>query len=316
MPAEQAERPGRWVVPPTQAGERLDQALAALSGGSRRSIRSAIAAGNVWLNGKTCRIASRLLSVGDIIDADTGQPHPDPAVVPLTILYDDGWLLAVDKPRGMASQPARAALGTELCAHETAMMQLSLRSGHRVELALIHRLDRVTSGVLLFARHRDASRGLTRSWQEGEVEKTYLAIVQSDARPQDDIRAAIGPDRLTPGRFRTVERGRPARTLVRRLAAQPDLSLLEVRPLTGRTHQVRVHLASRGWPIVGDSLYGGASSPPGPFLHAWRLVVPHPRDRSRVEIVAPVPDDFASYASGHGLAEGLPDGSGQRPENG
>ena len=279
--------------------------MAALTGVSRRGVRTSIAEGGVWLNGRTCRVASRLLQLGDVIDVippPGSDPAAPPAIPALSILYEDGWLVAVDKPRGAHTQPPRERTPGQLAVHELAILRLSLREGRRAELKLLHRLDRITSGVLLFARNHGAARGLARVWAAGEAVKRYLAVVRGAVPEHLEIAEPIGPDASTPGRFRVQRGGRPARTLVRRLAAAAGLALIEARPLSGRTHQVRVHLAAHGHPVVGDSLYGGGVAPPGPFLHAWRLELPHPRDGRRLVIEAPLPGDLRTFLDAHRLA--------------
>lgn len=288
----------------TGGDERLDRAIAAVAGLSRRAARSAIEEGSVWLNAKPCRVASRTVRLGDVIDLLVSaevETSPPSRLPDLPFLLDDGWLVAIDKPRGMHTQPPRDRHPGQLSAHEVAALHSSLRAGHRIELKLFHRLDRMTSGVLVFACNHEAARGLARIWGSGRAVKRYLAIVHGTPAASFEIDEPILADRASPGRFRTGRSGRPARTLVRTLTTADDFSLVEVRPLTGRTHQVRVHLASRGFSVVGDSLYGGGISPPGPFLHAWRLELPHPRDQRPLRLEAPPPSDFAVFLAARGV---------------
>lgn len=298
----------RYVVPPELAGERLDQGGAALSGLSRRRVRALAAEGRLWLNGKAVRVLSRSLHPADVVDvvrADEAIADPLPPP-PLDLLHEDGWLIAIDKPAGVASQPPRQRAPGELTAQERLAAHLALREGRRVDVLLFHRLDRLTTGVLVFARQREAARALARTWAEGKAEKRYLTVVRGD--PGEARRALAGPispDPLVPGRFRVARGGRPARTQVRRLAAADGLALVEVHPLTGRTHQVRVHLADAGFPVAGDGLYGGGGGLPRPFLHAWRLTLPHPKDGAPLHLEAPLPPDMAAFLAAHGLT--LPD---------
>lgn len=277
--------------------------LAARTGLPRRRARALIAEGDVWLNARPCRVASRILHAADVLDViglEGSTAEPD--LPPLGVLYEDGWLVAVDKPRGAYTQPPRGEAGS-LSVLELATLRTSLRDGRRAELKLVHRLDRITSGVLVLARQREAARRLAAAWSSANVTKRYLAVVRGTPAAEFAVDAPIAADPLAPGRFRVDRRGRPARTLVRTLAAGAGLALVEARPLTGRTHQVRVHLADRGYPVVGDALYGGGSAPPGPFLHAWRLSFPHPRENRLLALEAPVPADFAAYLAAHGLGE-------------
>lgn len=295
------------MVPPALAGERLDQGAAALCGLPRRRVRALAAEGRLWLDGKAVRVLSRPLRLADVVEIvrrDEALAEPAP-VPPLPIIHEDGWLVAIDKPAGVASQPPRERAPGELTAQERLLLQLALREGRRVDALLFHRLDRLTTGVLVFARQRDAARALARTWATGSADKRYLAVVRGD--PGEANRTLAGPiaaDLLVPGRFRVARDGRPARTRVRRLAAADGLALVEVHPLTGRTHQVRVHLAHAGVPVAGDGLYGGGDLP-RPFLHAWRLTLPHPKDGVPLRLEAPLPADMAAFLAAHGLT--LPD---------
>lgn len=299
-------RPGvvRYVVHPALAGQRLDQGLAALAGVPRRRVRALVSEGRLWLNGKPSRVLSRHLRLADVLDVVPGDEvlAPPPPVQPdLVILHEDGWLVAVDKPAGLTTQPPRKRARGELTAHERVLMQLAGREGKQVEVLLFHRLDRLTTGVLVFARQHDAARALTKIWGSGAAHKHYLTVVHGG---QDDpprkISGAISHDPLVPGRFRVARGGKPAITEVHLLARLGEFSLLEIRPLTGRTHQVRVHLAEAGFPVAGDTLYGGGGGVPRPFLHAWRLDFPHPRTGAQLRIEAPIPADMQAFLGGFG----------------
>jgi len=272
----------------------------------RRRARALIDGGCVWLNGAAVRVQSRPLQLADVVDAiPRGEPLAAPAAPPppLPILHEDGWLVAIDKPAGVASQPRRAPRPDELSAIELLALQLAARDGVRPQVALFHRLDRITSGVMVFPRHHEASAALAASWRAGRVEKRYLAVVCGDpgARPVV-VDRALGRDPLSPGRARADRRGDPATTRVARLACAGGLALVEARPLTGRMHQVRVHLAELGCPVAGDTLYGGGRAVPRPFLHAWRLALPGPRDGRRLDLAAPLPADMAGFLASAGLS--------------
>ena len=266
----------------------------------------AIEEGRLWVNGASVRVLSRPVKTGDVVDVIPGsEPLAAAAPLPpaLDIVHEDGWLLAISKPPGLASQPPRERAAGELTAPEALALQLAWRDGRRSELLLFHRLDRITSGLLVLARHHDAARALSSSWIAGKAVKTYLAVVRGDPGPALlTIARAIGRDQLAPGRFRTDRSGKPARTDVLRLVTAGGLALVQARPLTGRSHQVRVHLAELGFPVAGDRLYGGGGRIPRPFLHAWRLVLPHPRDGSPLRLEAPLPADMQVFLDCHGLA--------------
>jgi len=305
--AEEAPRPGvvRYLVFPDQAGRRLDQGAAELSGLPRRRVRALADDGRLWLNGKVVRVVSRQLRTADVVDilgGDDALASPRSLPTALAVIHEDGWLVAIDKPPGLASQPPRQRAAGELTAQEHLALQIAARDGRRFEPLLIHRLDRLTTGVLLFARQHDASRALARTWAEGRVDKRYLAVVCGD--PGEALRVVdgpIGPDSAAPGRYRVNRDGRPARTDVKRLAASGGYALVEVHPLTGRTHQVRVHLAHAGFPVAGDPLYGGGGRVPRPFLHASTLALPHLKGRKRLRLDAPMPPDMAAFLASHNL---------------
>jgi 23S rRNA pseudouridine1911/1915/1917 synthase len=311
LTGDQPPRPGviRYLVTPDLAGRRLDQGLAALAGVPRRRVRALVGEGRLWLNGRATRVLSRLLHLADVLDVvpegvELGAPRLLPP--PLSILHQDGWLLAVDKPAGVTTQPPRKRAPGEFTAHEMALLQLAFVEGKRVDLRLFHRLDRLTTGVLVFARQHEAARALARIWGSGSVRKRYVALVRGS--PGAGVRTLAGPiapDPLVPGRFRIARGGKPARTEVRLIATSGEFSLIEVRPATGRTHQVRVHLAEAGCPVAGDTLYGGGGGVPRPLLHAWRLSLPHPRTGQLLHLTAPIPADMQACLAGLGFAPDL-----------
>ena len=300
-------RPGvtRYLVHPAAEGERLDRVLAAVSGLSRRQGRSLLLEGSVWLNGRAVRVQSKTVRAGDVLDVlPTGGGLAPPAPLPpeVSILYEDGWVVAADKPAGVHAQPPREHRELELSLVERVTLQLAAREGHRCDVILFHRLDRITSGVMVFARQHEATAGLARAWASGEAAKRYLAVVRGDpgSRPRT-CTGPIGPDPAMPGRFHVTRDGKPARTEIRPVAAGTGVSLVEVRPFTGRTHQVRVHLAHEGFPVAGDALYGDPGGAPRPFLHAWRLALPHPGTGAPLALEAPVPRDMSAFLASRGI---------------
>lgn len=282
-------------------GARLDVFLAAATELSRRAARALIEAGDVLRNGQPLRVLSRTVQAGDVIDAlrppaELGAAVPD---LPLPrILFTDGWLLVADKPAGVLSQPAENRGPGDLALDEILLLGLALREGRRPFLRLVHRLDRQTSGAVLFARVRQALPPLSEAWRSGAVDRRYLAVVGGHPSFEaTEVDRPIGRDPEHRWRFRVDGGGRAARTevaVVERLAG--DTALVECRLTTGRTHQVRVHLAALGHPVVGDTLYGGSSRPTvsRPLLHASRLDLPHPRTGDRLTIECPLPSDFST----------------------
>jgi 23S rRNA pseudouridine1911/1915/1917 synthase len=216
----------------------------------------------------------------------------------LEILYDDDCLLAVNKPAGLVVHPTyKNALGTLLDA---------LRARHpAAHFFLVGRLDRLTSGVVIAAKRRDAYIAMQRAWPDAD--KDYLAVVKGHVEPdRGEIDLPLGTDPTDRRRRVVREDGTPSFTRFERLSYSEaaDVSLLCCRPVTGRRHQIRVHLAARGWPIVGDPVYGGADSLafPRQALHAWRLSLTHPHSGRRLRIEAPIPDDLVGLLAAGGLA--------------
>lgn len=292
--------PTRLLVFPTLAGERLDRFLAAVTALSRRKAREIISAGEVLRNGRPIRVQSRELELADVIDvlrpaAELEVPQrPDLPEIPT--LHRDSWLLVVDKPAGMLSQPAERRADGELACDEAVRLQLAMAAGRPPFLRLIHRLDRLTSGVLLFATDRRALEPLSRLWRENQVRRRYRAWVHG----VPEIPAATGrqvieaPLAKVPGggwKFEVAADGKPSRTEVELVAAKGEGALVDCRLLTGRTHQVRVHLAHAGHPVVGDRLYGGGEAR-RLMLHALDLSLPHPQTGETLKLTAPPPPEL------------------------
>ena len=204
----------------------------------------------------------------------------------------NGWLI-VDKPAGVPAQPTLTTDRGHLPELVGALLGAPVR--------LVHRLDRETSGVTVLARTADAERALSAAFRDGTPEKTYLALcARAPVPPEGRIDAPLAPDPARPGRRAVVPGGDPAATRYRTLAVGPGgVALVLARPETGRTHQIRVHLAALGAPLLGDARYGGprmVGSVPVPrvMLHALRLEIDHPATGRRLAVEAPVPADLAA----------------------
>jgi 23S rRNA pseudouridine1911/1915/1917 synthase len=294
----------RVVAWPCHHGLRLDQALAAATGLPRRRAREMVSSGRVLRNGEAVRVQSRTVEAGDVLelylDGSAEPPPQPPEPPPVTVLYDDRQLLVADKPAGVLSQPASSATADELAMDQRLLLNLALAEGTPPFLRLVHRLDRLTTGVLLFARHPASLGPLAAAWREGRVERVYLAVVEGhpagDTLQLDD---PIGRDHDHAWRFRVDPRGRPAQTAItvvgRTIVAGRQLALVECRLGSGRTHQVRVHLAAAGHPVVGDRLYGSRCPAERPLLHASTIALPHPATGEPLRVVAPMPADLASW---------------------
>jgi 23S rRNA pseudouridine1911/1915/1917 synthase len=226
-------------------------------------------------------------------------------------------LVAIAKPAGVSLATSRRAPG-EAVGRLLESLPLEERDAYGLAadcLYLVHRLDVSTSGVLLLARDPDAHRRLVAAFAARDVEKTYLGVVWGQPRPASGRwEWAMGPDRADRRRMRVDGAGRAAITEYRLLGRGPHASLVSLHPLTGRTHQLRVHLAHAGHPIVGDDLYAGARehgvgdrclrrllAPGRALLHAWRLKLPADPPFEELIITAPLPADFARVLAGLGI---------------
>ena len=289
----------RLVVRPEHACTRLDQFLAAATPLSRRRARLLIGEGAVRRNGEVVRMQGKALAAGDVVDLSAAElgdftPWTPP---PVDVLLDDGWIVAVNKPAGVLSQPAEGMRGAaELAMDEWLGLRLAWQEGRPPFLRLVHRIDRNTTGVLLFARRAEATAPLAKAWREGRVERGYLAIVEGEpAWESREVEAPIARVAGGAWRFEVSPRGERAATTVRVRSTANGIALVECLLRTGRTHQARVHLAHLGHPVVGDRLYGSSRDAPRPLLHAAWLALPHPRDGAMTRIEAPLPADFASW---------------------
>ncbi|MBI3667726.1 MAG: RluA family pseudouridine synthase [Acidobacteria bacterium] len=305
------------------AGLRLDQYLAReLPDTSRARLQEWIKAGQVRLNGRAAKPSTRLHGGERIELPDTGREprsplhaaHPEP--IPLEILYEDETLVAIHKPAGMTVHAgAGRREGTLVNALLHHFRQLS-QVGGEARPGIVHRLDRLTSGVLLVAKTDAAHLRLAEQFARRQVRKTYWALVHGNfsvagrrkwGRPVVEngvawtrLEMPIRRDRRH--RVKMTARARAGRTAVsdfRVLEDWPGFSLLEVRISTGRTHQIRVHLSAAGHPVVGDTLYGAPAQPALPryFLHAREIIFSHPADGRPITVRAALPPELEAHLS-------------------
>jgi 23S rRNA pseudouridine1911/1915/1917 synthase len=304
------------VVAPDEAGLRLDAWLVRrLPALSRSRLQALIAAGHVRLDEAPARAAARVkagqAALVSVPAATLAEPQPED--IPIRVVHEDAALLVVDKPAGLVVHPgAGAATGTLVNALLARVHDLS-GIGGVLRPGIVHRLDRGTSGLLVVAKNDEAHRALVRQFAGRTVEKEYLALVHGlPSRASGEITAPIGRDPIHRKRMSTrAPRGRDARSSWTVAERFDGAALLRVRIHTGRTHQIRVHLASIGHPVAGDSTYGGTRTPSSrkaaarqallslerPALHSARLAFDHPASGARCAFEAPLPADLESVLS-------------------
>ena len=295
-------------MPPGAAGERLDRHLAAHLDVSRNQAQQWIVGRLVAVDARTAAKSSLSLAGGETIVCtvpEREETRVEPEAGELGLLDADDDLLVVDKPAGLTVHPG-AGRTTGTLVHRLLYHHPELAGvGGVGRPGIVHRLDKDTSGVLVVARNAAAYRHLQRAFAEREVDKTYLAMVYGEPPDEGEVDAPIGRHPEQRRRMAVVAGGRPAVSRWRRIAAVRGLALLAVDILTGRTHQIRVHLKEARHPLVGDPVYGenrwrafhGRTQAvlrrfPRPALHAWRLAFAHPADGRRVGFEAPPPTDL------------------------
>jgi 23S rRNA pseudouridine1911/1915/1917 synthase len=294
-----------FVVGEAHAGERLDRALAALAGVARAQAHRWIEEARVRVNGAPAR-ASQKLAAGDRVLADPPEPAPSelaPEPIALSILHQDEALVVLDKPAGLVVHPAPGhAQGTLVNALLHHVRDLA-GIGGVARPGIVHRLDRGTSGVMVVAKTDAAHGALAKQFHDHTIERIYVAFARgAPAQDEGRIERAIGRHPSDRKRMSIVTRsGRAAATRWRVLRRFPRSGAvkLEIRPETGRTHQIRVHLAAHGLPLLGDETYGQAAGGAfaralgRPALHAAVLGFVHPLTGETLRFEAPLPPDLA-----------------------
>jgi 23S rRNA pseudouridine1911/1915/1917 synthase len=294
----------RVPVPEGLDGERLDAALARMFGLSRASAADLISTGQVLLGGRTAAKSERV-PAGEWLDVTlpaAAQPAaPVPRAVPgLAVVYEDGDIVVVDKPRGVAAHPTPGWTGPTVLEGLLAAGHTIATSGAAERQGIVHRLDANTTGLMVLAKSEPAYSALKQAFREREVDKRYHALVQGHPDPlRGTIDAPIGRHPSGDGRFAVAAGGRPSVTHYDTLEAFRGASLAEIVLETGRTHQIRVHMAALRHPCAGDRLYGADPvfaehlGLTRQWLHAVELGFAHPADGRRVDFTSAYPDDLA-----------------------
>ena len=289
---------------------RLDKAiLATYPDFSRSRIEGLIKSGYVSVNGVEAVKAGMKVDADDEIEVEIPPPVPaipEPEDIPLNVVFEDEDVIVIDKPAGMVVHPAPGHFGGTLVNALLHYLPELANIGGVARPGIVHRLDQYTSGLIIVAKSEKAMEGLAKAFSDHKsVEKTYLAICHGKPRLQAGrIENLIGRHPVDRKRMAVLERGGKRAVTNWQVVRSLDkgANLVECRIETGRTHQIRVHMASLGMPVAGDKVYGKSALdkqlspvPERQLLHAWKLKLWHPTKNVPVEFVAPVPEDMKAY---------------------
>jgi 23S rRNA pseudouridine1911/1915/1917 synthase len=312
---------GDRVVTGAAPGGRFDLAVSGVAGISRAHAQRLISDGRALVDGRRARASDRLRG-GERIRVELSAP-PDPTLrgesIPLRIAYEDEAMLIVDKPAGLVVHPSHGhATGTLVHALIGRAQERGEQLGSIAGVGrpgIVHRLDKQTSGLIVVAKTDDAQASLMRQFGARSIEKEYLALVRgTPPAPRGRIEAPVGRDPRDRQRMAVVAGGRAAVTEYEALGSADGYSLLALHPLTGRTHQLRAHLAYLGLPIAGDMRYGGGIGPgelERQFLHAARVTLDRPTDGRRLTAWSELPPDLTTSLAASGIvSDRLPVGIG------
>lgn len=279
-------------------GRRLDVLLSEATGLSRSRVASLMEDGLCVSGGKEIRKAGTRLPEGQEVILTVPAPKeavPQAEDIPLEILYEDSDLAVVIKPRGMVVHPAAGHPDGTLVNALLANLDSLGGIGGELRPGIVHRLDKETSGLMLVAKNDETQEALSRMLKDREIEKHYRALAEGKFKePEGEIDAPIDRSKKDRKKMAVDPDGRPALTRWKVLAEGHGCTLLDVHILTGRTHQIRVHLKSIGHPVCGDEVYGSGRGVKVPclMLHAYSLEFLHPRTHQKMSFQAPLPDDF------------------------
>lgn len=291
MMVKKAQGGETFVIDGSKAGQRLDSVLAALVPEVSRNLwQRAIASGEVLLDGKAVRSSQKVLfgsHIHILMRPKIEEPKLVAAIEP-EILYEDDDVFVVNKPAGMIAHPKPGKEEPSLAG----VFEKRVVDDRPMRPGIIHRLDRDTSGVTILARNPEARSHLEAAFRARRVEKVYWALVWGEfGKGVKRLQFALAPAGKRVGMMRVDPLGKPSETLVRQLSDGDGVSLVEARPRTGRTHQIRVHLAAIDHPILGDATYGRQDGVARQMLHAYSLSLVLPNGKQHT-FQASLPGDF------------------------
>jgi 23S rRNA pseudouridine1911/1915/1917 synthase len=301
------------TVPGSLGGVRVDRAVALLADLPRAAVDTLVSEGRVAVDGAVVRRRSLLVRAGQELRVERGEAtevglEPDPSVV-FAVVHEDHDVVVVDKPAGLVVHPGsghpRGTLVNGLLARDPRLDAVAEATGGDPQRpGIVHRLDRGTSGLLVVARSPRAYHSLVDQLQSRTVHRRYVALVHGSVEGASGVvEAPIGRSPSAPTRMAASRSGKPALTryrVERRFTTPFASTLLSVELETGRTHQIRVHLAAINHPVVGDELYGRSEPPGRPFLHAAELSFDHPGSGERVTWSSELPEELARMLDGFG----------------
>lgn len=316
------------MVPPALAGQRVDRVVAMITGLPRSEVSALVEAGAVVVDGRPVSSRSRKLDEGEVIEvaltpAESSAPVADSSI-PLSVVFEDEWLAVVDKQAGLVVHPGAGNADHTLVNVILARWPGAAAAGDPSRPGIVHRLDKGTSGLMVIALQPASYESLVAMMAARDVARRYLALVQGEVEgTRGVVDAPVGRSARQPTRMAVSAAGREARTryeVLERLAG--PTTLVECSLETGRTHQIRVHMAAIGHPLVGDPRYGSRSivSPvqhPRPFLHAHQLELRHPMTGEDHQWRSALPEDLGALLEElrlTGPPEPQPDPGGSSPQ--
>ncbi|MCQ2735832.1 MAG: RluA family pseudouridine synthase [bacterium] len=286
-------------VPLEADGARADVFLAEKAGISRSRVKKLMDEGRITVNGLPAS-PSKKLKAGDLAEAELPEPESieaSPENIPIDIMYQDSSIAVINKPRGMSVHPGAGRSGGTLVNALLFHIKDLSGIGGSVRPGIVHRLDMNTSGIIVIAKNDASHERLSQMFERREIKKEYFAIAHGTPDSSlHEIDAPIGRHPNNRLKMAVAAHGRPSLTLWRAESIFRNASFIHVWPKTGRTHQIRVHLAYAGYPIMGDFLYGAPPNQWGAsvqMLHAGRISFAHPETGKLMEFESPLPDDMA-----------------------